>query len=197
MIPLTAKLGYTLWVALWVPLILTTYGPQNFFWLCNIAQLILLYAIWRENRLLLASQSGMFFLVGSGWTLDLVVAMALGGYSVTGFTTYMFNPDISLVVRLSSLYHTALPPFLLWLAWRVGHDRRGPWLQCLIGAAGVIGGWLFTDPERNINWVYEFFGLAALVDSTELWVACLLVIYPLTLFFPGDWLFRRFLRWLG
>ncbi|QOC21739.1 hypothetical protein IC757_11895 [Wenzhouxiangella sp. AB-CW3] len=189
-IPLTARLVFSAWMVFWVAVVMTHHGPQNFFWLCNLAQFIILYAIWRGNRLLLSSQAGLVCLVGLVWTLDLVVALILGGHSLTGFTAYMYSDELPLIARAVSLYHVFLPPFLLWLVWRRGYDGRGVWLQCVIGAAGVIGGWLWTEPWRNVNWVHEFFGTEQVWMPDPLWVALLVIAYPLLIFLPGHFLVR-------
>lgn len=193
-IPLTARLGFTAWMVFWVTVILNNQGPQNFFWLCNMAQFIVLYAVWRRNRLLLASQAGVVCLVGLGWTLDFLIALVLGGQSPTGFTAYMFSDELSLLARATSLYHIGLPPFLLWLVWRVGYDRRGPWLQSLIGVVGVVGAWLFTEPYRNVNWVWQPFGVEQVWMPDALWVLVLIVAYPLVLYFPGHYLLQFIIR---
>ena len=189
-IPLTVRLGFSLWMIFWVSVVLTNHGPQNFFWLCNLAQFIILYVVWSGNRLLLSSQAGMVCLVGVVWTLDFIVALALGGNSLTGFTAYMFSDELALIARAVSLYHVFLPPLVLWLVWHIGYDSRGVWLQSGIGALAVIGGWLFTDPERNINWVHIVFGAEQAWMPEMAWVALLVVAYPLLIFLPGHFLIR-------
>jgi len=189
-IPLIAKLAFSAWMLFWVTVILIHRGPQNFLWLCNMAQFILLYVMWRPNRLLLASQAGVISLVGLVWTLDLLVGLARGGESLTGFTDYMFNEELALIVRVTSLYHVGLPLLMLWLVSRLGYDPRGPWLQCGIGVIGVVGAWLFTEPHRNINWVYQPFGVEQTWMPEPLWVLVLIGAYPLVLYFPGHFLVR-------
>ncbi len=192
-IPFLARLAFSLWMFFWVYVVLTNHGPQNFFWLCNLAQFIILYVVWSGNRLLLSSQAGMVCLVGIVWTLDFIVALALGGDSLTGFTAYMFSDELALIARSVSLYHVFLPPFVVWLVWRIGYDHRGVWLQCGIGAIAVIGGWLLTDPERNVNWVHQLFGMEQVWMPDLLWVVVLLVLYPLIIYLPGHWLVRALL----
>jgi hypothetical protein len=192
--PMGAKIGFTLWMLIWVPVILTEQGPQNFFWLCNIAQFLILYCLWSGNLLLLSSQAGTVVLVGIGWTLDVLLALALGGNSLTGFTDYMFSDELALSARLASLYHVAVPVFLLWLLTRTGYDRRGWRLQCAIGALAVIGGWLFTEAGRNINLVFDPFGTGAPPLPELAWVAVLLLAYPLLVYLPGHYLVAAILR---
>ena len=105
-----------------------------------------------------------------------------------GFTAYMLRDELGFLARAVSLYHIGLPPLMIWLVWRIGYDRRGPWLQCLIGAAGVIGDWLFTEPYRNVNWVWQPFGVEQVWMPDAPWVLVLVLAYPLVLYFPGYWL---------
>lgn len=193
-IPWPARIVFTLWILLWAPVVLYHHGPQNFLWLCNIAQFLILYALWTGNRLILSSQAGIVIVVGAGWTLDLIVTLALGR-SLTGFTEYMISPELALSARLISLYHIGLPLFLLWLLPRTGHDDRGWRLQCAIGAVVVIAGWLLTDPWRNINWVFHPFGMEQPPLPEPAWVLLLVVVYPLIFYLPGHWLVRGWVAW--
>ncbi len=185
-VPIGAKIGYSLWMLVWVPVVLWAYGPANFLWLCNAAMFLLLYAVWREDRLIVSSQAGVVVFIGVVWTLDLVVALIAGGRSLTGITGYMFDPDFPLLARIVSLFHVVLPAFVLWLCLRIGYDRRGIWLQCVVSIVLVYAGWLFTDPERNLNYAFTPFGLEQVWLPHWLYVALLaLVVNPLVIFLPG------------
>ncbi|MCC5871721.1 MAG: hypothetical protein JJU22_04935 [Gammaproteobacteria bacterium] len=151
-LPDGVRIGYSAWMVFWVAVVLWAYGPANFFWLCNAAQFLLLWSVWREDRLILSSQAGVVVLIGIIWTADLLLALLLGGRSLTGITSYMFDPDFPLLARIVSLFHVGLPVFVLWLCLRLGYDRRGWWLQCGLAAVLMIAGYLLTDPERNINY---------------------------------------------
>lgn len=192
-LPLAARLGYTVWMLVWVAVILSEQGPQNFVWLCNVAKFLILYSVWTGDRLLLSSQAGTFVLVGAVWTVDLLLALPRGA-SFTGFTDYMFNPDLALAARLASLYHLFMPLFVIWALTRTGYDRRGWWLQCVIGACAVVAAWLVTEPHRNVNWVHRPFGLEQPPLAEPLWVALLVVALPLLIYLPGHWLVQRALR---
>lgn len=192
-IPTAAKIGYSLWMIFWVPVVLSAYGPQNFFWLCNLAQFLLLWAVWREDRLLLSSQAGLVTVVGGVWTLDLIAALAAGGHSPTGITAYLFNDQLALIARLSSLYHVGLPVLAIWLCHRIGYDARGLPLQCALGSAVVLAGWVFGDPERNLNYVHAPFGIEQTWLPEALYLAVLLAGNALLIFLPGHLL----LRWIA
>jgi hypothetical protein len=194
-IPLAMRVGFTLWMLFWAPNMLLVQGPQNFLWLCNAAMFLILYALWTDNRFILSSQAGTVVLVGLVWSLDLLVSL-LAGAPVTGLTAYMFNPELAMSVRLSSLYHVGLPPLVLWALLRTGYDVRAWRLQCALGALLVVGSWVWTEPYRNVNWVYQPFGLEHPPLPVVAWVVVLLLAYPLIIYFPGHLLVRRLLAWL-
>lgn len=191
-IPKAVKLGYTLWMLLWVPVVLWAYGPANFLWLCNVAQFLLLYAIWREDPLVVSSQAGIMTLVGGVWTLDFVVALIVGGGSPTGATGYMFDPAFPLPARLVSLFHVALPVLVVWLCHRLGHDRRGLLLEWPLAVVLTLAGWLFTDPERNINYAFAPFGIEQVWFPHGLYLALLTLVATPLLLLAGELL----VRWL-
>ncbi len=183
-IPRLARIGFTVWMIIWTPVILWAYGPQNFLWLCNLAQFLILYSVWTENRLILSSQTGLLLAVGTGWTLDFVIAVIFSG-SITGFTGYMFDPEIPFTARIASLYHVFVPVFAVWLCLRIGYDSRGFPLQCVIGAAALIASWLLTEEYRNVNWVYSPFGIDQVWAPQAAYVGLLILLYPLILYLPG------------
>ncbi|MCC5809731.1 MAG: hypothetical protein JJU06_05095 [Ectothiorhodospiraceae bacterium] len=194
--PRGVALGFTAWMLFWVPVILWAYGAANFLWLCNVAQFIILYVVWRGNRLLLSSQAGTVVLVGVVWTADFLLGVVSGG-DWAAFTNYMFNPDNPLLARATSLYHIGLPVLMIWLLLRMGYDRRGPWLQTALGTAVVATSWLFADPERNLNWTVSPFGLEQVWLPEPVFIVALLVAYPLLLYWPGHGLVLLLLRLFG
>ncbi len=188
-LPLPVRVAFTLWFVAWVPIIVSTYGAQNFWWLCNIAQFIVLYAIWRPNALLVSSQVGTVVLVGVIWTLDLTAGL-FAGDSVTGLTGYMFDPEIPLVARLTSLYHIWLPFLLLWMCWYNGYDDRGVWLQGVIGTSAIFGAWFGSDPDRNINFAFAPFHIEQTWMPHGLYLVLLAMATALLIYVPGHYLVR-------
>lgn len=178
-------------MAVWVPVVLSTQGPQNFWWLCNLAQFLLLWAVWRGDALIASSQAGMVLLIGLVWTLDLVAALILGE-SPTGITAYMFNDRLPLALRVTSTYHIWLPVFVVWLIRRLGYDPRGVWLQCGMGFLAIVGGWWFGDPERNLNYTHAPFGIDQIWLPDPIYVALVCAATVLLIFLPGHFLASRF-----
>ena len=53
-IPLALKLAYTAFMAVLVPVYWTNYGPANFFYFCDMALILTLIGVWREDALLIS-----------------------------------------------------------------------------------------------------------------------------------------------
>ncbi len=168
----------------WVPVILWSYGPQNFLWICNLAQFVILAGLWTRSRLLISSQVGTVLLVGVVWTADFMLGLVSGG-AWARFTEYMFNPELPLVARAASLYHLFLPAFLIWIVHRTGYDGRGPWVQTGIGAVLLPATWLLTDPQRNVNWLSAPLGVEQVWLPDGIFTGVMVLLYPLLLFWPG------------
>jgi hypothetical protein len=106
----------------------------------------------------------------------------------------MFNPDLPLLGRLTSLYHIVLPPVLLWVLRHVGYDRRAPWALTGIAIPALTATWLWTDPERNINWLAAPMGIEQVWLPDAAFLGAMMVSYPLLLFWPGHGLVIVILR---
>lgn len=188
-----ARVVFTLWLAVWVPIVLASQGPQNFWWLCNLAQFLLLYAVWRPSPLVAASQAGTVTVVGLVWTLDLAVALVVGD-SVTGITAYMFSDELPLSLRLTSTYHVWLPAFTIWLCWYLGYDRRGLLLQCALGSAAIVGGAWLADAERNVNYAVAPFNIEQVWLPQPVYIAVLCVATAVFVYLPGHALVQTIVR---
>jgi len=112
-----------------------------------------LVGVWTENRLVVSTQAVSVSLLEIGWIIDFIAGLLRGGETPFGIAAYMFDPVLPLFVRLLSLYHLVLPWFLLWLAWRLGYDRRAWWIWMLAGWGILLLAFLVPG-ERNVNWVY-------------------------------------------
>lgn len=191
-VPLWLKIAFTVFVAAWTPLVLATPGWQNLLWLCDLANFLVLAGLWLESRLLLSSQLIATLLVGAAWTLDLLAALALGIHPFAA-TQYMFDPAIPFALRLSSLFHIAVPLLLWFVVRRIGHDRRGWRLQVLLTWVALpLSAWL-TEPERNINLLAAPFGIQQAWLPPWLYVVVCMVAYPIILYLPAEAAVRRFM----
>ena len=182
-IPLAVKLVYLLWMVIWVPVYWVFNGPENFLWLCDLANIILLFALCLESSLLMSSQAAGVLLIQLVWVLDFLSAWLLGSH-LTGGTEYMFDPAQPRWLRAMSLFHIVIPPLLLWGVYRLGYDRRGWKLQVVIAWLLLPVSYLLADPALNINWVWRPFGLTQSLMSPQAFVLFMMLAYPVIVVFP-------------
>ena len=139
-LPRWLKLGYTAWFLVWVPVYWIDNGPANFLWLCDVANFVLLAAIWLESSLLISSQAVSVLLIQLAWIVDFGTRLVAGFHPIGG-TEYMFESARPLFGRLLSLFHVFIPILLLYALWRLGArpPRLAPAdLDLLAGAAAEL-----------------------------------------------------------
>lgn len=176
-------------MAVWVPVYWIYIGPENFLWLCDLANIILLFGIFTESALVISSQAVGVLLVQVLWTVDFLSG-ALVGTHVIGGTEYMFDTQVSPWLRSLSLFHVAIPPVLVFALLRLGYDPRGLKLQCVIVWLLLPVTYLVTSPELNINWLDSPFGHAQTLMPAGAFLGVMMLAYPLILFLPTDWFLR-------
>ncbi len=182
-IPLWLKIAYSVWLAVWVVVYWQSYGPQNFLWICDLANLILGVAIWIESPLLFSSQAVAVLIIQALWIVDVCGRLLLGVHLIGG-TQYMFDPEKALGLRALSLFHVFVPILVLWAIRRLGYDQRGWKLQTLIVWLLLPLTYLVTDPELNINWLWKPFGIPQTVLPELGYVALEMLVVPLILYLP-------------
>jgi len=121
-IPLWVKVTYSAFMAVLVPFYLTTYGPTNFLYFCDMALFFTLAAVWTERPILAGMPAVGILLPQVFWVVDFVAGFF--GVSPIGLAGYMFRDTIPLSARSLSLFHGWLPFLLFWLVSRLGYDRR-------------------------------------------------------------------------
>ena len=194
-LPLWPKIVWTLWVLVWAPLYWRQYGLQNFLYFCDLGNLLLALALWRESRLLFSWQATGLLVFQTLFTIDLAGAL-LSGRHVVGASGYMFDPRIPIFIRSLSLFHVFTPPLLLWAIWRLGYDRRGWKLQTLT-AWIVIPINFFWRPQADVNWARgPFFREQHWVPSW-VYLFAYLILVPLVIYWPTHWLLRWWSRGWG
>jgi hypothetical protein len=189
MLPLWLKLAYTVWIAAWAPTYWIQYGPANFLWVCDLANFIVLAAIWLESPLLVSSQAVSVLIIQLVWCVDYFGRLLLGRH-VVGGTEYMFSDEYPLALRALSLFHVFMPPLLLWLVWRLGFDRRGVLLQTALAWVMLPVCWFFTDPALNLNWLWRPFEREQPWLPPTAWMLLTLAAYPLVLYLPTHFALR-------
>ncbi len=195
-LPLWLKLGYTAWFVFWVPVYWIDKGPANFLWVCDVANFVVLAAVWLESPLLFSSQAASVLVIQFAWIVDATTRLVAGFHPIGG-TEYMFEATQPLLGRMMSLFHVFIPVLLLWVLWRLGHDRRGWRLQCLICWLVLPLSFWIGQPEANINWLWAPFGIEQTWMPPLAFLAVSMIAYPLLLYLPTDALLTAWLRRAG
>ncbi len=202
-IPLWVKLLYTGFVAVLVPYYVYCYGPTNFLYYCDVAALMALVALWRENSLWASMPAVGILLPQTFWMVDFLGELA--GLPMTGMTAYMFSPTIPLFTRTLSLFHFWLPLLLIWIIWRIGYDRRAfrAWTVLAWGLMLVCYFLMPAPPAPsdnpnlpvNIDYVY---GMSDSGPQTWMpplaYLGLLMVVLPTCVFLPTHLLLRGIFR---
>lgn len=190
-IPLWLKIGWTVFVAVWVPLYWKQWGPSTFLWFCDLANFVILAALWTESSLLFSWQAVSVLLFQIAYTLD-VAGRALFGRHLIGGTEWVFN-DATIPAYIKAIsvgMHLLAPPVLLWALRRLGYDRRA--LACQAATALVLLPicWLVSDPVTNLNWVYKPFNKPQEWMAPGLYLLACIVGYTVLLFLPTHLLLK-------
>jgi hypothetical protein len=191
-VPLWLKLGWTVWLIVWAPLYWRQYGAQNFLFFCDIGNLLIGIGLWLESSLIFSWAACGLLLFQTIYIIDLAGAL-LFHHHLIGGTEYMFDPHLSLFIRLLSLFHVATPPLLLWAVWRFGYDPRGWKLQTLT-LWMVVPINYFWRPEQNVNWARGPFFREQHIVPGEVYVLAYLVLVPLCVYFPTHLFLERLSR---
>lgn len=200
LIPLWLKCLYTGFVAVLVPVYLMEYGPTNFLYFCDVALLMTLVAIWREDALWASMAAVGILLPQLVWMVDFLGGFF--GFHLVGMTSYMFDPKYTLFTRALSFFHFWLPILLVYLVWRLGYDRRALVRWTLL-AWFLLTICYFCMPAPpapsanpnlpvNINYVY---GMSEKVPQSWLppnaFFLVLMVGLPLLIYLPTHWILNQ------
>ncbi len=202
-IPLWVKVLYTGFVVILVPSYLYCYGPTNFLYFCDVALLMALVAVWREDALWASMPAVGILLPQTLWIVDFLGLLL--GLHVVGMTDYMFDAEKPLFVRGLSFFHFWLPFFLVWLIWRLGYDRRAILGWTAIALVLILVCYFLmpappppaTNPNLpvNINYVY---GTSDQKPQTWMpplaYLGLLMVGLPICMFLPTHLVLRRVFR---
>jgi hypothetical protein len=150
-IPSWILISYTIMVFIIVPVYWIEYGPANFLWFSDIALLLMLPALWLNNRLLSSMMAVGVLPLEIIWMISFFSRGALGH-----MTDYMFDPNLSIFLRGLSLFHFPLPVVIIYMLMRFGYDRRALLAQTMLALVVIPLTYTVTKPEDNINWVYSF-----------------------------------------
>ena len=188
-IPLWIKIAYTLMVAVIVPVYLAYYGPANFLWFSDVALIVTGVALWLESPLLVSMMTVGVLLPELLWNVSLFTRL-LTGVRVSGLADYMFDTRIPKWIRALSLFHVVLPVLMLWMLHRLGYDPRALPAQTALAWVILPLTYAVTKPEDNINWVYGPGARPQRQISPPLYLAFVLIFFPLIVYVPTHLLLR-------
>jgi len=188
-VPLWLKITWTVWLIVWAPVYWRQYGLQNFLYFCDIGNVLIGVGLWLESPLIFSWAACGLLLFQTLYVVDLAGALLIGRHIVGG-TEYMFDPGLSLFIRLLSLFHVVTPPLLVWAIWRLGYDRRGWKLQTLMAWIVLPINYLWRR-EMDVNWVRGLFFREQHVMPGWLYLLGYLIVVPLGVYFPT----HLFLEW--
>ena len=199
-LPIWLKLVYTAFVCVLVPHYWGAYGPTNFLYFCDIALLLTLLGLWREDPLLVSMPAVGILLPQALWMTDFVSAAV--GIPLTGMTSYMFDPQLSLFTRGLSFFHFWLPILLVWLVWRLGYDPAisrvdtaglgaGAGLLFLDAGPTSAGGSTESSGQHQLCYGFSSQHPQTLLPQ-PVYLVLMLVLLLMAIFWPTHLLLRRF-----
>ena len=197
-LPLWLKLFYTLFVIILVPVYWADLGVANFLWGSDIALLVVVFGLWLESRFLISMMAVGVLIPEFAWNIDYFTHLIAGrdvlGVNATG---YMFSEDWSLLVRSMSLFHIFLPAILLYSLMRLGYDTRAFLAQVILCWLVLPATYLFTEPAKNINWVFGITEIPQTWMPEIVYLILLMVLFPLLIFWPTHLLLKTIFNSTG
>jgi len=145
--------GALLWLLVWLPTNVMTWGWQNMMHLCDVGAIIACLAIFLQIPILVSSQAIGSVFVGMLWGLDVAWRLVTGHHLVGG-TEYMWDTNYPIWNRLLSTFHIGLPVALLWAMRTLRYDSRGLALQAAIVAPLFVFS-RFLPPALNMNYAFQ------------------------------------------
>lgn len=188
-IPLWIKLAYTAFLVTWIGYYVykLTDDPtrvEHLVWFCYVGLMVLGLGLWLDSSLLVSWQAVSLVAVQLVFTLDVMARLITGSHIVSGWTEYMFSPNVDFVHRLLSWFHTPMPFLLLYAVWRLGYDRRAVWFQTVAAAVLLLLAFFFTEPWRNINFAHGPGKGAQTWVQPWVYLLFCMVAYPLVIYLP-------------
>jgi hypothetical protein len=189
-LPMWAKIAYTLFLTVIVPAYWVKNGLANFLWFSDIALLVTGVALWLDSSLLASAMALAVFLPESLWNVSFFGRL-LTGARISTLADYMFDARKSRFMRaLSLLLHVVMPAALVWMLVRLGYDSRALVVQTALAWVVLPVTYVVSNPTKNINWVFGFGHPPRRRFSPRLHLAALMVGFPLVVYLPTHLLLR-------
>ncbi|MCL5875847.1 MAG: hypothetical protein M1114_05235 [Candidatus Dependentiae bacterium] len=184
------KLILTGFTAILIPAYWYNYGPQNFLWLSDIGLFLTVIALWMDSPLIM-SITAVGILSGElAWNIDFFSKIILNSFT-TGMSDYMFSSAYPIALRALSGFHIALP--IIWILYlaHYGYDKQAIYYFIVLYWIVLLVTYLYTDPVKNINWVFLPQTLGIQTISPLMWVIFLAIFFPLLICLPTHYVFTK------
>ena len=188
-IPLWLKVGWSVWVLVWMPVYWQQYGLQNFLYFCDLGNFFILAALWLESPLLFSWQASGLLFFQTLYAIDGMGAVIFRKHFIGG-TEYMFDPHLRLLVRLLGLFHVVMPPLLLWAIRRLGYDGRG-WKYQTLTTWVVVPINYFWRAQFDVNWARGLFFREQHVVPGIAYLVAYLAMVPALVYWPTHLVLQR------
>lgn len=188
-LPLRIKLGYSLFIAVLVPVYWHHYGPANFLWGSDIALFLVLLSLWSAKPLPNSMMAISVLPFEIAWIVDFA-----SGSQLFGMSAYMFEPQRPLYLRALSLFHVLLPVIIVFLLRRLGYDTRALRAQTLLTWVVLPATYLLTDPADNINRVFGLGDEPQQLVHPPVYLAAQMIVLPVVVYWPCHRLMRRLFK---
>jgi hypothetical protein len=185
-IPLWIKVLYSLFLCVLVPVYWHEFGLAHFLWASDIALFVIFAALWLESRLLNSMMAIGVLPFELAWNLDFVA-----GSQLIGMASYMFDAKLPLYLRGLSLFHTMLPPVMIFLLYRLGYDRRALLAQTVLVWVILPVTYLVTDPADNINAVFGLSKEPQTYMHPQLYLLLEMILLPVVICLPAHLVLQR------
>jgi hypothetical protein len=97
-------------------------------------------------------------------------------------------------MRAPSLFNLAMPPTILRMLRRYGYDRRSLRRQTVVVWLVMLASYALTDPENNINWVFDPGAQPQHALPPLLYFAGLVAVLPVVVYLPTHLVLARLFR---
>lgn len=188
LIPFWIKISFTLMVAVIVPVYWKYWGPKNFLWFSDIALFGLTIALWLENSMLASMMAVMALIAEVAWNLDLIARLVFN-IRLFGLTSYLFDDDQPLFVRLLTLFHIPLLVVMVFLVSVLGYESDA-FIYQLPLTWGILITTYLSKPEENINWVFGWGDQAQKTMQPLIYFLLLMIAYPVLVMLPAHYLLK-------
>lgn len=178
------------WVLVWAPAYWHVWGWRNFFHFCDAAVFLACIGLWTRSPLLISSQAVNTLIASAAWLFEAGWRFT-AGRGLFGGTDYLWDSNVALWIRLLTFFHVLVPFAMIYGITKVGYDRRGFALQCVIAAVLLIAG-RPMGAQENMNFAFADPVFHRAMGPAPVHLIVILAGTILLTYLPAHLLFVRF-----